>query len=235
MSKESGGVQQVKNTVALRPFFLKKVTMNVFWDWNGTLCDDLFTALQAVNAILAKRGRQPIDLNAYYSYMDTPIYKFYEHLFDLQKEPMSVLGAEFYAFYDKFLRKDCLMQGAYETLTKLKQAGVRQFILSSSHRDSILPHITRVSILPFFEEVLAADDWNVTSKSERARLFCEQNGLRGEETWFVGDLLHDLDTAKLCGAHCLLIPNGHQSAKDLQTAGECFCPSITEVPKRIGL
>ncbi len=209
--------------------------MNVFWDWNGTLCDDVFTALQAVNAILAKRDRQPIDLDTYYSYMDTPIYKFYEHLFDLQKEPMSVLGAEFYAFYDKFLRKDCLMPGAYETLTKLKEAGVRQFILSSSHRDQILPTVTRLGLLPFFEKVLAADDWNVASKSERARLFCISNGLRGEETWFVGDLLHDRDAARMCGAHCLLIPNGHQSENDLQSTGECFCPSITEVPRRLGL
>ena len=219
------------------PFALSfwQMTMNVFWDWNGTLCDDVFTALQAVNAILAKRDRQPIDLDAYYSYMDTPIYKFYEHLFDLQKEPMSVLGAEFYANYDKFLRKDCLMQGAYQTLTMLKEAGVRQFLLSSSHCDQIMPTVSRLGLLPFFEKVLAADDWNVASKSERARQFCVSNGLRGEETWFVGDLLHDWDAAKLCGAHCLLIPHGHQSEQDLKNAGDCFCPSVTEVPKRLGL
>ena len=211
------------------------MTMNVFWDWNGTLCDDVFTALQAVNAILAKRNRPPIDLDAYYSYMDTPIYKFYEHLFDLQKEPMSVLGGEFYANYDKYLRKDCLMQGAWETLMKLKQAGVRQFLLSSSHRDRILPTVSRLGLLPFFDQILAADDWNVSSKSERAKQFCEQNGLCGEDTWFVGDLLHDKHAADACGAHCLLIPHGHQSEQDLKTVGDCFCPSISEVPTRLGL
>lgn len=209
--------------------------MNVFWDWNGTLCDDVFLALEAVNAILAKRNRPTVDLASYYSYMDTPISKFYEHLFDFKQDPMSVLSSEFYSYYNAHLRSDCLMSGAWETLNTLKEAGVRQFLLSSSHRDSILPTVTRLGLLPFFDEVLAADDWHVTSKSERARLFFEENGLHGEETWFVGDLLHDLDAATLCGASCLLIPAGHQSEEDLRKTGKCFCPSITEVPKRLGL
>lgn len=209
--------------------------MNVFWDWNGTLCDDVLLALEAVNAMLAKRSRPPIDLASYYSYMDTPISRFYEHLFDFEEVPMSVLSAEFYDYYHKHLRDRCLMPGALQTLTALKEAGVRQFLLSSSHRDSILPTLTRLELLPFFEEVLAADDWQVTSKAERARLFFEEHGLRGEETWFVGDLLHDLDAATLCGAHCLLIPAGHQSEQDLRKTGMCFCPSISEVPRRLGL
>ena len=51
----------------------------VIWDWNGTLADDVRVALQSVNDILARRGREPITLEQYYSYIDTPIRRFYEN------------------------------------------------------------------------------------------------------------------------------------------------------------
>ncbi|MBP5231496.1 MAG: hypothetical protein ILO68_07170, partial [Clostridia bacterium] len=54
--------------------------VTVFWDWNGTLCDDLSVSLDAVNALLSSKGRPPISLEQYYSYLETPISGFYAHL-----------------------------------------------------------------------------------------------------------------------------------------------------------
>ena len=53
----------------------------ILWDWNGTLADDVQVALRSVNDILARRNRSPITTEDYYSYIDTPIRRFYEHLF----------------------------------------------------------------------------------------------------------------------------------------------------------
>ena len=208
--------------------------MNVFWDWNGTLCDDVGLSLEAVNAMLAKRGRAPIDLAEYHTYIDTPISKFYERLFDFEIDPMSVLSAEFYGYYGSHAHTLRLAEGVPEVLEILKQAGVRQFILSSSHRDHILPLATEWGIMPYFQAVLGAEDWKVGSKAERAKDFCCKNGMCPEETWFIGDLLHDYETASLCGASCLLIPGGHQSEAELKQTG-FFCPHIREIPARLGL
>lgn len=209
--------------------------MQVFWDWNGTLCDDVLLSLEAVNAMLCRRKRSPITLQQYYSYMDTPIRRFYAHMFDLQQVSMAQLSDEFHAYYQQHLREDCLAAGAYPTLCLLKKAGVRQYVLSSSHRDSILPTLKRLRLLPFFEDVLAAEDWDAAPKAERAKAYCDLHGLRGDETWFIGDLLHDRDAALACGAHCLLLPIGHQSEQDLKTAGACFCLDFSEIPVRLGL
>lgn len=209
------------------------MAVHVFWDWNGTLCDDVLLALEAVNEMLRKRSRAPIGLADYYSYIDVPIRRFYEHVFDLDQLPMEVISVEYQSYYDAHLRKDCLMPGARETLSALRDAGAKQYILTSSHKESVLPTVEKLGLLPFFDEVLGAEDWHVLPKEDRARAFCEKNGLLGESLWFVGDMLHDRDAANACGASCLLIPGGHQSEADLRGAGDCFCPSISEVPERI--
>lgn len=209
------------------------MAIHVFWDWNGTLCDDVLLALEAVNEMLRKRERAPITLADYYSYIDIPIRRFYEHVFDLNELPMEVISVEYQSYYDAHLREDCLMPGARETLLALRDAGAKQYILTSSHKESVLPTVEKLGLLPFFDAVLGAEDWHVQSKEDRARAFCEKNGLYGESLWFVGDMLHDRDAAKACGASCLLIPGGHQSEQDLRGAGDCFCPSITDVPMRI--
>ena len=209
--------------------------MNIFWDWNGTVCNDLQLSFDAVNHMLHRRGRAPITMEQYYSYIDTPISKFYEHLFDFSVEPMSVLGSEFNSYYRSNAHKLCITDGVLEVIKALHGAGARQFILSSSHKSTILPLAESWGILPYFESVLGAEDWSVGPKDERARCFCRENGLCPDETWFIGDLLHDLETARLCGASCLLLPIGHQSTHDLQTAGESFCPSVAEILHRIGI
>lgn len=209
------------------------MAIHVFWDWNGTLCDDVLLALEAVNEMLRKRSRAPIGLTEYYSYIEVPIRRFYEHVFDLNEVPMEVISAEYQSYYDAHLREDCLMPGAREVLCALRDAGARQYILTSSHRESVLPTVERLGLLPFFDAVLAAEDWGVLPKEDRARAFCTEQGLLGEELWFVGDMLQDRDLANACGASCLLLPVGHQSEGDLRGAGDCFCERITDVPARI--
>ena len=110
------------------------------------------------------------------------------------------------------------------------------YLLHNVYEKSIETYLDpRWGILPYFESVLGAEDWSVGPKDERARCFCRENGLCPEETWFIGDLLHDLETARLCGASCLLLPIGHQSTHDLQTAGESFCSSVSEILHRLGI
>ena len=74
-----------------------------------------------------------------------------------------------------------VVKGEYEYMIP----AVKQFILSSSHKDSILPLACKWGILHYFDAVLGAEDWKVGSKAERARFFCCENNLCNEETWFI--------------------------------------------------
>ncbi len=199
----------------------------VIWDWNGTLADDLMASLYATNDILAHHGKPPITLEQYYSYIDTPISRFYEHLFDLNEVPMTVIGQEFSAFYSRYFEN--LHKGVKNLLEKLRSAGVKQVILSSAHRKSIERDTAALGIMPYFDDILAADDLLAESKEERGRVWAVQQSIPTDQMVVIGDTLHDLAAARYIGADCILCAIGHQSESDLLTGGVPVVHSFREL------
>ena len=189
----------------------------VIWDWNGTLADDLDASLRATNDILARHHKPPITLEQYYSYIDSPISRFYEHLFDLNEVPMSQIGVEFQSFYPRYF--EGLHPGAEELLQALQRAGVKQVILSSSHRENVERDTRRLSIRDYFDEILAQEDLLAESKEQIGRDWIAKQSIPPERMVMVGDTLHDYDTARAMGTDCILCAIGHQSEADLRTAG----------------
>lgn len=187
----------------------------VIWDWNGTLANDVEASLMATNDILKKRGRQPITLEQYYSYIDTPISRFYDKLLDLNEVPMSVIGMEFNKYYSEYF--DRLHTGAKELLQEIQAAGAKQIILSSSYQNTIEQDTIRFGIRQYFDEILAADDLLATGKVERAKMWMAAQNVAPERMVLIGDTLHDYDAAQAMGTHCILAAIGHQSEADLKT------------------
>lgn len=64
---------------------------HIIWDWNGTLLDDIGASLASVNDMLAMRGKPPIDADYYRECIGVPIIKFYEKVFELEKEDYSLI------------------------------------------------------------------------------------------------------------------------------------------------
>lgn len=189
----------------------------ILWDWNGTLADDAYASLLSVNDMLLKRNMPPITMEQYYQYIDTPISRFYEHLFDLNEVPMSVISAEFAAGYARYFQG--LHPGAKELLYHLKEAGIQQVILSSNHLESIEADLDRFGIRNCFTTVLGAEDRLAAGKVQRGLDWLAAQSVKPENMVLIGDSLHDYDTAKAMGVPCILCAIGHQSKADLLTAG----------------
>jgi phosphoglycolate phosphatase-like HAD superfamily hydrolase len=96
--------------------------------------------MKAVNCILAKRGRKPITKEQYYEYIETPIKRFYDHLFDFTDITMEDIIVEFNYFYRQNICDFPLMDGAAEVIAELDKSGVKQMILSSSSNEMIVPY-----------------------------------------------------------------------------------------------
>lgn len=199
----------------------------VIWDWNGTLADDAGASLLATNDILKNHGKAPINMEQYYEYIDTPISRFYGHLFDLDEVPMSVIGKEFYEYYPKYF--EGLHRGAAPLLEQLRRAGTLQVILSSAHRENIKRDMARCGISQYFDEILAADDLLADSKVERGKAWIEKQEISPADMVMIGDTLHDFDTAKAMGVDCILCAIGHQSEADLRTAGVPVVAEFSEL------
>ena len=201
----------------------------ILWDWNGTLADGMEASLKSTNDILARRNMPPISREQYYSYIDTPISRFYEHLFDLNEVTMEIIGQEFYESYPKHFQS--LHQGVEALLAQLQTAGVRQVILTSGNTQVVDGYLRRFGIREHFESILGADDLLATSKVERGIAWMQNQQIPAREAIMLGDTLHDYDVAKAMGIDCILFSGGHQSRRDLQKAGVPLVDSFEEFRK----
>lgn len=201
----------------------------IIWDWNGTLADDLEASVRSVNDTLMRRNMPEITLEQYYSYIDTPIIRFYEHLFDLSEVPMSVLSQEYHSGYQKYF--EGLQKGAAELLEELRSRGVRQVILTSSHRDIIEADAKKLGIRQYFDAILGAEDYQAASKVQRGIDWINAQPYAPETMVMVGDSLHDHEVAQAMGTRCILFSGGHQSRRDLLTTGDPVVDSFAALRK----
>lgn len=193
----------------------------IIWDWNGTLADDVGVALQSVNDILARRGRAPITLSDYYSYIDTPIRKFYEHLFaPLDDALFGQILVEFNEGYRLHMDETGLMAGGREMLERFQKAGLRQMIVSSSHLGELMHFCRLFGVENYFTWILGAEDFQASGKVEMACRFLKEHNIPSSECAVIGDTLHDRDMAKAIGCPVCLLDRGHQGFRELKASGE---------------
>lgn len=199
----------------------KGITMYqyIFWDWNGTIIDDVDVALNAVNRMLQKRAYPVITLQRYRELMDTPIIRFYKPIFDLDKYPFEEIADEFQRLYQKGNPQP------YSEVPNLIQQfwkqGRHQIVLSSSERQSIQILSDALGFLDYFDAILGADDIYALSKVERAVDYLQREGIMPEQCVIIGDTVHDYEVAHSMGIACVLLACGHDDEKSLR---QCGCP-----------
>lgn len=204
----------------------------VIWDWNGTLFDDVDASLGAVNAMLEKRGLEPLTLRRFRSAVDTPIIKFYREFFDVEREGFTPLSREYHALYEALAARAPLAEGAEELLRALQRDGVRQIIASSSHTSQIEKLILRFGIRDCFEAVLGADDYFASDKLSRILDYISKNSIDTSSLIFIGDTPHDAETAKAASSPCILALWGSKNPEELEGMGT-VCESLREVEEEM--
>ncbi len=205
----------------------------IFWDYNGTLIDDVSVALDSVNDMLIKRGMPVIDMEQYKSYIDVPISKFYEHIFDLNEVPFDVIAEEFALGYEKHIPEDPVMDGAKELLCYFANAGKFQAIISGSHKSSIETGLERFGLREYFDLVSGADDLRAGSKISRAESIAREHCRSSRDILVIGDCVQDYEVSRRLGANCVLLTAGHQSRADLETTGAVVVDSLCEIRKYV--
>lgn len=198
----------------------------IIWDWNGTLMDDLDAAFGAVNKMLGDRGRELISLEQYYSYLETPISKFYAHLFDLNKVSLDDLLREYHINYEALASNLPADNSVYRLLSELKRKGYRQAVLSAYESSSLNRWICRYGIGDIADIVSGADNFHAESKLVRAKQVMDSLCLLPDECVFVGDTLHDFELANELGSDCVLLTSGHNCKADLEKCGCVLADSL---------
>lgn len=204
---------------------------HLLWDWNGTLLDDLDLCLSALNVLCARRGMAVVTLDEYREKFTFPVIEHYEAVgFDFSVEPFSVPAQEWVDLYTAGVWTETHLYGpAVDVLTGLQDLGLDQSVLSAYQHEMLVKVMGHFGVAEFFETVLGLGDHYAESKLDLGLNWLERSHLDPNTVLLVGDTLHDHEVAVAMDIGCVLIDQGHQSRRRLETAGVPVLSSLEDV------
>ncbi len=202
---------------------------NILWDWNGTLIDDAVTSLNCVNDMLTEMNKPLITLEQYYTYVETPIIGFYRHILTEDELDFPLISKSFHESYNRRIKETELADNAINVLRTLKNNGAKQYIITATKEESAKKLTIDYNVNEFFDGIFGADNTLAESKVERALNFFRNNNINPQDTVFIGDSLHDLETANALGVDCILVTYGHQGRKIIENSGTVTADSLNDV------
>lgn len=202
---------------------------HIIWDFNGTILDDLWAGIMSENVLLRRRGMSEFKtLQQYYSVFCFPIKKYYENLgYDFTKERYEDVAEEWMKEYAHFSTFSPVKDGVREAVEHFQALGVSQTIISMSEVEIMKRQISSFGITDFFDEILGLDNNLAHSKLELASAWKER--VKPRKVLMLGDTTHDVETAKVLDADCILITGGHQSNEYLLQSGVKILKSANQL------
>ena len=201
----------------------------IIWDFNGTLLDDVGICIEAADQLLSLHDLPPIaTLENYHRVFGFPIIDYYRRIgFDFSKTDFSVLANEWVAIYMDKVEKAPLRDGMADVLREFSRLGIRQTVLSMTESAMLRYQLDLLKITELFDEVWGRNDIYASSKLSLAAEWREKHPL--ETPLYIGDTLHDAESAKIIGADCLLLAGGHENIETLSTSGLTILSSPAEL------
>lgn len=182
---------------------------NLIFDWSGTLVDDMGPVIEATNAVLGKYGIAPYDREGFRRSFRLPYREFYEEL--LPGIDLEELEAHFRPAFDGAKSLVTVLPFAREKLEWAKARGLRMFVLTSMDADAFAKQLKDFGMEDFFEKTYAG----VLDKRELIDQILDTHGLVKDETAFVGDMTHDIETARHGGISSIAVLTGYHHAEVL--------------------
>ena len=203
---------------------------HVIWDFNGTILSDMQAGIDSINVMLSARGLPIVEsLAQYRTVFDFPIEDYYRRLgFDFEKEDYkTVLAPMWVALYLQKSARASLFEGVKPLTAALRQAGVKQSILSASEREMMNEQLRSRGALAWFDEVWGTDTIHAYGKSGLAAAWRQAHP--GDRAVLLGDTVHDFEVARSIGADCILIAAGHQDRARLLQCGVPVVDDLSQV------
>lgn len=204
----------------------------VIWDWNGTLLNDVDVAFQAMNTMLAKRQLPLLSgLDCYREIFTFPVREYYLSAgLNLEQETFEELAVEWTGLYHQFYPSCGLYPDALKTVQALEKLGVCQVIVSASQQQALDAQVEEQGLSQYFQAKLGISNIYAGGKAGLAGEYLQRQGIAPSRALFVGDTLHDWEVAREAGCSCVLVAQGHQSKRLLETAGVPVLDGICQVP-----
>lgn len=186
---------------------------NIIFDWSGTLVDDLPAVLQASNFVLNRAGKSPMSLEQFRAEFCLPFKKFYDR--HTPEVPLPQLETWFHAEFKRAQGSVIELPHAREFLEFCQGQKIRMFLLSSVHEDHFRVQCRSNGFDRFFEHAYVG----VWDKLEKIHGLLQSHRLAPGETLFIGDMAHDITTARHGQVHSCGVLTGYNTLQQLRKAG----------------
>ena len=185
---------------------------NVIFDWSGTLVDDLPAVWEATNYVLTQAERAELTLEQFRAEFCLPFTLFYDR--HVPQVPLPQLETWFHSRFRQVQGSVCELPHAREFLEFCRARKLRTFLLSTVHRE----HFAVQARATGFAEYLEKPYLNVWDKRQKIHEILQENNLVPGETLFVGDMQHDIETAKHGGVRSCAVLTGYNTLSQLRAA-----------------
>jgi phosphoglycolate phosphatase len=185
---------------------------NVIFDWSGTLVDDLPAVWRATNYVLTQAKCGEMSLEQFRAEFCLPFTGFYDR--HIPHVPLPQLEEWFHSRFRQVQDSVCVLPHARQFLEFCRERKVRMFLLSTIHPDHFAIQITVTGFGEFLEKAYVG----IWDKRKKIHEILRENGLEPEATLFVGDMQHDIETAKHGGIHSCAVLTGYNTLPQLRLA-----------------
>jgi len=202
---------------------------SVIFDWNGTLVDDVWLSVNAMNAMLEKRGKKPITTEYYKDIFTFPVINYYKTLgLDVENE-WEEISKEFMDIYLNNVSKVKLFRDVEPVVKHLREKGIKTAIFSAMEHSILNRHVKYLRIDQYFDFIQGIEDHYAGGKAHLGGEIIKKTGLSGHEVLFAGDTYHDYEVAQEMGCNTVLISRGHNLIEKLQETGASVINSLSEL------
>lgn len=195
---------------------------NIFFDFNGTILDDLELTYELLLESLEKYNLPFASLEQYRNLFCFPVKKYYENVgFDFNKINFNELATDFINQYSIRQEKETrLFENCKETLEKLKNKGFHLYILTATEYNLLVKQLNHLGIYNYFDGLIAANNNLAMGKIDYGKLYIKEHNIDLSKSIMIGDTVHDYEVSKEIGMECLLFTKGHNTKENLSKIGK---------------
>jgi phosphoglycolate phosphatase-like HAD superfamily hydrolase/ADP-ribose pyrophosphatase YjhB (NUDIX family) len=186
------------------------VIRNIIFDWSGTLVDDLPAVWRATNHVFSRAGIGELTLDQFRREFCLPFARFYDR--HLPHVPMNQLEEWFHGHFREAQDSVVELPFARDFLEFCRARQLRTFLLTTMHPDHFGVQAQRNG----FDQFIDRPYLGVWDKRQKIEEILAENGLTPAETLFIGDMQHDVETAKVGGIHSCAVLTGYNTLGQLR-------------------
>ena len=160
-----------------------------------------------------------------------PIINYYYKMgYTFEDETYEELSVEFTDLYKELFPKCTIVDGVKSKLKEAIDKGYQNVIVSACEHSMLNEQVDNLGISKYFSHISGIDNILGGSKVDMAKKWFREAKIKSEDCIYIGDTLHDLETAKALGIdECYLVSSGHQSYDVLRREHDRVVRSVKEV------